>query len=321
MSKKTKIWLVIAASLVLVGGIIFGSVMTMLKWDFTKLSTNKYETKNYEINEDFSGISINANTADIKLKPSEDAKCRVLCYEQKNMPYLVYVKDQTLVIEAVDARKWYEYIGINFGTPKITVYLPKSQYTELFIQESTGDIEVPKDFKFDSVDISLSTGDVYFCASASEIIKIKTSTGDICVENISAGSLDLSVSTGKVTASGVSCQGDVTVGVSTGKAKLTDISCKSVISSGSTGDISLNNVIATEKFSIKRSTGDVKIDSSDAGEIFIKTDTGDVVGSLLTEKVFITHTDTGKVNVPKTVSGGRCEISTDTGDIKINIIN
>ena len=131
--------------------------------------------------------------------------------------------------------------------------------------------------------------------------------------------LDLTVSTGKVTVSGVTCEGDVTVGVSTGKAKLSDVACKSVISSGSTGDILLNNVVATEKFSIERSTGDIKFDGSDAALIFVKTDTGDVTGRLLTDKVFVTQTDTGSVNVPKTAIGGRCEIITDTGDMHIEI--
>ena len=71
------------------------------------------------------------------------------------------------------------------------------------------------------------------------------------------------------------------------------------------------------KFLIKRSTGDIRFDNSDATEIFVETDTGNVTGSLLTDKVFITQTDTGNVNVPKTVTGGRCEITTDTGNIKI----
>ena len=60
-------------------------------------------------------------------------------------------------------------------------------------------------------------------------------------------------------------------------------------------------------------------DSSDAAEIFVKTSTGDVSGSLLTEKVFITDTSTGKVSVPKTTTGGKCELITSTGDIKIEI--
>lgn len=111
----------------------------------------------------------------------------------------------------------------------------------------------------------------------------------------------------------------VTVGVSTGKAYLTDIACKNVISSGSTGDIFLDNVIAAKKFYIERSTGDVRFENSDATEIFVETGTGYVTGTLLTDKVFIIQTDTGSVDVPKTITGGRCEITTDTGDIKITI--
>ena len=59
--------------------------------------------------------------------------------------------------------------------------------------------------------------------------------------------------------------------------------------------------------------------ASDAEAIFVQTDTGDVTGSLLTEKVFSTRTGTGRVSVPQSVTGGRCEISTDTGDIRIEI--
>ncbi len=55
-------------------------------------------------------------------------------------------------------------------------------------------------------------------------------------------------------------------------------------------------------------------------ELFIKTSTGDVEGSLLADKVFIVNTDTGEVDVPKTTSGGKCEIKTDTGDVEINIV-
>ncbi len=322
MRKTTKAWLIIAASLVLIGCIIFVGVMSTLRWDFTKLSTVKYETNTYEISEAFDGISMITDTTDIVFAFSDDGKSRVECHEEENAKHSVIVEDGTLTVELIDERSVYDfigYIGLNFGSPKITVYLPKAEYASLLIHKDTGDVEIPENFTFKDVDISLSTGDVDFCASVSEMIKIKTSTGDICVENIFAGSLDLSASTGKVTASGVNCEGDVTVGVSTGKAYLTDIMCKSVISSGSTGDISLNNVIATEKFSIERSTGEIRFDSSDAADIFVKTDTGDVTGGLLTDKVFVTQTDTGIVDVPKTVTGGRCQITTDTGDIKITI--
>ena len=81
----------------------------------------------------------------------------------------------------------------------------------------------------------------------------------------------------------------------------------------------MKNVVATGTISIKSDTGDVRFEGSDAIEISVKTDTGDVTGTLLSEKVFITETATGRVNVPKTTSGGKCEITTETGDINISI--
>ena len=319
MSKKTKIWLISAASLVVIGCLIIGGTMAMLKWDFEKLSTVKFETNNYDINEDYKNISVITNTADIVFISTENAESSVVCYEEKNMKHTVAIKDDTLVIEVIDTRKWYEYIGITIGTPKISIYLPQKEYNLLSVKNSTGDIEIPKNITFQNIDINSSTGDVECFASVFEDLKIKLSTGDISIENISAGSLDLSLSTGKVDLSTIDCKGDIKVKVSTGKTKFGDITCKNVISNGSTGDIILKNVIATEKFSIKRSTGDVRFEGCDAAELLIKTDTGYVKGSLLSDKVFIAQTDTGRVDVPKTVAGGRCEITTDTGDISITI--
>jgi hypothetical protein len=51
----------------------------------------------------------------------------------------------------------------------------------------------------------------------------------------------------------------------------------------------------------------------------VKTDTGDITGSLLSGKIFMPQTNTGDVTVPDTVTGGKCRLSTNTGDIKISI--
>lgn len=319
MKKATKIWLVVATSLVLVGCIFFVVLMSLLKWDFTKLSTVKYETNTYEVSQPFESISINTRTANIIFALSEDGNCRVECYEEEKAKHSVTVEEGVLNIELIDEIT--VHLGLNIGSPKITVYLAKTNYDSLFIDERTGNIEIPKDFGFNSVDITVSTGGVNFNASAAGAVSIKASTGKISVNNISAGSLDLKVSTGKVTVSGVTCTGEVTIGVSTGKTYLSDTRCKSVTSSGSTGDINLNNVIAAEKFYIERSTGAVKFDGSDAAEIYVRTHTGAVTGSLLSEKIFVAKTDTGRVNVPNSVKGGKCEITTDTGDINITIKN
>lgn len=319
MRTATKTWLIIAFSLVLIGCIIWGVVMDMLKWDFSQLSTNTYETNRHAIHEDFSNITIVADTAGIIFVPSENTEAAVICHEQKNARHSVKVVNDSLVIEVEDSRKWYEHIGIHTDTPKITVSVPQGEYGTLSIHSSTGSIEIPEAFRFESMDIAVSTGSVTSSASVSERIAIKASTGSIRVDSISAGSLALSVSTGKVTVSDVTCRDDVQVGVSTGKADLTNISCKNLTSTGDTGSIILTHVIAAGAMYVERSTGDVKLNGCDAAELLLVTDTGDITGSLLSEKVFLTHTDTGRVNVPQTATGGKCELRTDTGDIKITI--
>lgn len=319
MKKATKIWLMVAASLMVIGLIIFSVVMTKYNWDFSRLSTEKYKTNTYETTGDFNNISINTDTADIIFALSDNGKCKVECYESEKLKHSVITKDDTLTIETVNKNNWYDYIGINFNSPKITIFLPKIKYTALSINQDTGDILLPKDFKFSSADISSSTGDVNFFSSASKPVKIKTSTGNICVKYSSINALNLTASTGDITVSNVICKKDINIRLSTGKSFLIDTECKNLISTASTGDITINNVITKEKFSIKTSTGDVKFDSSNAREIFVETNTGNVLGSLLTDKVFITSTDTGSVDVPKTVNGGKCEIITDTGDIKITV--
>lgn len=322
MRTATKIWLIVAASLVLLGILILGGVMAIFQWDFSKFGTNRLQTNTHEISDSFRNISVQTTTGDVAFLRSSDGTCRVACYESERMKYSVSVENDTLRVQLIDTRKWYHYIGIFHNDHSIlTVYLPDEEYDSLSLRGSTGDMGVPKDFRFDSVDIAQSTGDVVCSASVENTLRIKTTTGDIRVEQAKVGALDLTVSTGEVTVSSVVCEGDVRIQVSTGETELSDVACKGLFSNGSTGEIALERVIASEKLSIERSTGEVELEGCDAAEIFIKTDTGNVKGSLLTDKIFFTQTDTGSVNVPRTMSGGKCEIITDTGNIKINIVN
>ncbi len=319
MNRATKNWIIIASSLMFLGIVMFGCVMSIYEWDFVKLNTQKFANNTYELKDKFSDISINTDTADIIFLPSENEATRVVCYENKKSEHLVAVKSETLEINLEDNRKWYDYIGINFENPKITVYIPQGEYGGLFVKSSTSDVKIPENFKFSDINISGSTGDVYCMASSYNTVNIKLSTGDINLQDIKVGEAILSVSTGDINLKSVSCDRKLEANVSTGKTKLTDIVCGKVVSKGITGDISLYNVIAKESFSITRETGDVKFENSDAAEIFAETSIGNVKGNLLSSKVFITETSTGDIKVPKTVSGGKCEIITDTGDIKITI--
>lgn len=279
MNKRMKKELLIAASLVVIGLLMFASVMTIYGWDFRKLNTEKFVTDTYTISEKFDRILLDTDTVDVQILPSEDEDCKVVCYLQETVETAVKVQSDTLRIQAKDERAWYERIGFHFISAEITVFLPEDEY-----------------LKFN----------------------VHTNTGDVIVEELSAEILEISVSTGDITVTDGTFE-EVDMKVSTGDIHVTDLKCSGFNSEGSTGDISLHQVVADQRITIERHTGDVVFDSSDAPVLRVKTDTGDVTGTLLSGKQFITQTDTGSVDIPDSTDGGKCEIETDTGDISICI--
>ena len=185
MSKAGKIGLLIAACLVIVGLFLFAAVMSQYNWNFTKLSTAKFETNIYEIKESFNNIRIDIDTTEIEFLSSEGEGCRIHCVEMEKVKHSAVVQDGTLVIKVIDTRKWYDHIGIFLGSPKMTVYLPEETYTSLSIDTDTGDIHIPGNFTFDEIEIEGDTADVECLATVSKDIDVSLSTGHIKIENIS----------------------------------------------------------------------------------------------------------------------------------------
>lgn len=279
MNKTAKIWLIIALVFTVVGGILFVGAMVKSDWNFKNLTTDKLVAKTFETKGDFNKISINVDTTDIEFLPTDDEICSIAFMETEKVKHNAVVQNGTLIIDIIDTRKWHDRIGIYFENPKMTVYLPKDSYSSLFIENDTGDINIPKDFTFENIKIDGDTSDLHCYASVLKDIDVELSTGSINLDTIRAEKIKLATDT---------------------------------------GDITFKNVMA-ESFYIESDTGNVKFKESDADEIFVKTSTGDVTGTLLSKKVFIANTSTGNIYVPKSISGGRCEITTSTGNIKIDV--
>ncbi len=280
MRLSTKICLITAASLILLGCLIFVGALAMANWNFLNFVTVKYETNSYSPEGEVKNISVITDTADVIIIPTDSNTVRVVCYDQEKDRHEVTLVDGELKIERKNTKKWYDYIEINFASPKVEIYLPRGEYSTLSVKLSTGNTTITEGLTIESV-------------------KITASTGDIKLEGLAAKSLELKLSTGKTT--------------------LNNVTCDVLSSTGGTGDALLKNVIAKNSISVKRSTGDVKLDSCDASELTIQTDTGDVEGTLLSSKIFITKTSTGNVKVPESTEGGKCKITTSTGDIKVSV--
>ena len=317
MNKKTKGWLIVAVVMLLSGLFLFLGVVMATDGGFDRPFKDRETTQTYPVIHSFHDIYVEADTDDISLTyfPSFDDTVEVVCRESENVSYSVNVEDNTLMIRLVDQRKWYDHISWFSESSSLQIRLPQEVYGNLTIKADTSDIELHKDLSFNSVDVSVTTGDVLCFASASKDVRIHGGTGTVRVENANVKNLDIDVSTGKVTVKSVSCTGDLTLGLTTGDTYLKDILCQNLVSTGSTGDLRMEDIRVKGKLTADRSTGDVSLSRSSAEEIVITTDTGDVSGSLSEPMIFYTASDTGDISVPQSTIGGLCKITTDTGDI------
>ena len=311
--------IVFAIILILAGGALFWGVLASVGYDYTKLSTAKAETNTYTAEGSFDKIIIDTKTTDVNFALSEDGTFSVVCTEAEKMKHTVTIENGVLRIVGEDNRKWFEHINFFLKNLTMTVYLPATEYESLLVKVSTGDVNVPAAFTFGTVGIAAGTGNVECYASATGMLSISASTGNIKVESAHAAKAELLNSTGNVKANSFVCDGDMEVRTSTGNVSLTEVTCQNLNGKASTGNIVLKNVIAAENFTLRASTGNIKFDRCDAAEIKAKTSTGNITGTLLTPKMFVAGTGTGRVSVPATVSDQKCELTASTGDIRISI--
>ena len=249
--KKSIMWIVTISFLLLVAGIVLYSLARPCE----------LETREYQIKENFKDIKIATDTADIQFVLSENSSSFVVCEEEKNAKHSVTVKENTMRIEVVNNKKWYEHIGINLSKPKITVHLGQSEYGNIALETDTGNILLDNIIATGKLATETDTGNVNFAACDASEVFIETDTGNVF----------------------------------------------------------LDDVITTGKLAIETDTGNVNFAACDASAVFIETDTGNVTGSFLTDKVVFAESDTGKIDIPKVIADEKCEIITDTGNIKITI--
>lgn len=282
MKKAKKIALLIAALLIVAGFILSIAALSFVKFDISELNTTKLTTKTHEVDKDFQNIRISADVYDVRLLPSKDNRCKVVCAEGTDVTCTVAVEGDTLVIEQTDQRDWWKYIGFNWQERKLIVYLPKTQYNEFTMESMDGDVEIPEDFAFTEVSIHNTSGDISFGAAVKETLSMETVSGDLELQNVTAKNIELqSIS----------------------------------------GDIECLRVMAQEQMRMESTSGEIELKRCDAATMFLKTVSGDVEGTLLSGKMFEIDTVSGDVEIPVSSTGGTCRIETISGDIEIEARN
>lgn len=315
MKKSKKAALIVSAVLIVLGGVLYAGAAAFTGFDFSVFEKSSLTRKEYEINESFNDISIDAKDCSVQLRYSDDGKCRIVCGENENITHTVEVKDNTLNITRNDSRKWYMMIGVSLKQYDITVYLPEKMYGALLFESGSGDISVPEDFGFSSGDIRTGSGNVAVSAVFDGNFSVETSSGDIKIKNLSADVIDINTVSGEIDISEVTAAQAINIKSSSGDTELSEANAKDISVQSSSGEIKFYGVKAGGEIRAESRSGDVSLDKSDADSLYIKTNSGDVSGSLLTPKIYNAETGSGNVKLPRSEEGGTCDIVTGSGDI------
>ena len=305
---------VIAASIMIVAGIIIViSAFAVNGFRWPNVTVNlahmtsepvNYIKKTVDIKDKFSSIEVkSASDVDVAVKKASGDTSYVEYYDCENLTHHVDVSDGVLRITADDSRNaaFNVSIGVYTGAwPSVTVYLAGTEYDDMTIVTSSGDIDMEYYLFVGNIDIEASSGDVTVNGANSNTMTIATSSGDIKLD--SASSKDTRISANS---------GDVSLG---------DVVTDSIDLKTSSGNITSGSITA-KRINGRASSGDVMIRDCDASEINIMTNSGDVsigIGSEMKYE-YTTKTSSGDVNVPDSVKGadGKCSIETRSGDIDV----
>lgn len=320
--KKLRKKMFLAATLLCVAGAAICLVgLVAVGADVTKLDTENFVTNTYEINESFEEIWVDVTTADVRFWPSGGENCKVVCYEEEKTKHSVHVKNGTLNIEATDTRKWFEYVSVSYEAAKLDVYLPVKEYEKVTIKTDTGYVDMPRDFRFGTASLETDTGEICWEADVAGTLDFKGDTGEMRIKEVSLGIVEIRTSTGDIYLDSVTVNGKAKLVSDTGEIQCDNVAGESVSVKSDTGEISFADTLFSGSCKVDTDTGSVTFERFDAETITVQTSTGEVKGSLRSEKVFFAQSETGDSNVPKTTTGGVCEITTSTGDIDITIEN
>ena len=305
---------VIAASIMIVAGIIIViSAFAVNGFRWPNVTVNlahmtsepvNYIKKTVDIKDKFSSIEIkSASDVDVAVKKASGDTSYVEYYDCENLTHHVDVSDGVLRIIADDSRNVAFNVSIGLYTgawPSVTVYLAGTEYEDLKIVTSSGDIDMEYYLLVGNIDIEASSGDVTVNGANSDSLTIATRSGDIKID--SASSKDTRISANS---------GDVSLG---------DVVTDNVDLKTSSGNITSGSIKA-KRINGRASSGDMMIRDCDASEINIMTNSGDVsigIGSEMKYE-YTTKTSSGDVNVPDSVKGadGKCNIETSSGDIDV----
>lgn len=316
MKRGTKIALLTAAALLILGAVLCGIALRSVDFRLSRLSTTdssarKTETAAFDAKE-MNVIKIQIAADDVHLVPSPDQQIHLKFTQRDQTRYMLSAEDGTLSLtqQAQSGHwdlSWFAF-DFNFDDFDVVLEIPDGYPGDLQLVGDVGDVECTSALRLGgTLDCQLQTGSFEADGLQARSVAVQTDVGEITGERWSIGP-SISLST---------ASGDISLEHSTVEGNLI---CQSDL-----GSISLEDT-AADAADLSAQTGDIELEALSPRTLKAATDIGSISGTIAgaeTEFAILVDTDIGDSNLKSRVgpTDRQLSLSTQTGDISIRFTN
>jgi len=316
--------LIIGLVIFALGAALFFGAWASLGFGAVELSNVEYEKRSREIDWDFHSLHISESTDDVHIEPAYDGVCRIEYVDSNRHYHKISVENGCLEIsreKKAQEGSWFDNITLStdFEENLLVIYLPEAEYKELTVHTASADVYAGMGFSFERAEIHTASGDVDIGSVVSGKLSVNTASGDIRAGGQALREMELNTSSGSISLGDASVGAELSLDSTSGDIELSYVNCGELEADSASGRIELRDVIASRSLDIETTSGDIRLERCDAASLELESTSGYISGTLLSGKDFDVSTNSGDIDLPSGSRGGKCRISTTSGDIRLSI--
>lgn len=270
MKKIFKLFLIVGASLLFIGGCIFAVAFAKADFNVRALSHVQYREECYKENAQVTTLNLDCSVADIQIAYA-DTDTLTITYLQAHNTHRdldeISITEQDGVLSLSQSRNPYfspSFFNVSVGF-EISIQVPQDRVLDINVKTSTGDIQVSSG-NFNSAEFKTSTGDMDFYGEiVADTLFAQTSSGEIDIQgNVTANTVSLKISTGDMDSDGVITAQTIDIKTGTGDVEIVlagEQSDYTVVAKTNTGKQNIySGGNGEKKLAITCSTGDIEVE-------------------------------------------------------------
>lgn len=215
------------------------------------LPRGTYVRKEHSLSSPIQHISIRLPASNVRLTPTEEAQCRVSCYEKDRLPHRVWEENGTLYVEQDRVLG-----GYGLHKQQVTVFLPRG--------------------RAETVSVTVATGDVTLEHLGLRTLVLKSATGNLKLSQVCSYGISLRGTTGDIILETVNNMGDLSVELTTGNVRFSKLGTTSASIKTVTGDVE-GDFRSDKVIQAETTTGRISVPQATVGgPCRIRTTTGNI---------------------------------------------